>query len=180
MNFINRLGKGKTITIIAVIIVLLIGLIFLLINKREGIYYRTYSKKSGWTSWVKNGKTCGKKGEPITAIQIKVQSKTKGNIFYDAYINGKWVESDSKDGDTLKKSKKEFKGIYVALTGDLYKKYNVYYRTRNKENDWLSWAYNGNISGNAEQSMDQIKIILKSKNELFEPSVNGAATYLNF
>lgn len=181
---INVLKDKKKLAIILSIILglFIVFLVTYNINNNASVYYRTYSKEKGWTSWVKNGQVSGKKGCAITAIQIKVKSTSNGNVFYDVYtIKDKWTDKNNNNGQTSGNKKNGIRGIKVLITDAMLRKYNVYYRTHNKKDNWLAWAENSEISGNGKYSIDQIQIIIKNNKEKFDKQMTiNTPVYTNF
>ena len=181
---INVLKDKKKLAIILSIILglFIVFLVTYNINNNASVYYRTYSKEKGWTSWVKNGQVSGKKGCAITAIQIKVKSTSNGNVFYDGYtVKDKWINKNKNNGQTLGNKKDELRGIQVLITDTMLRKYNVYYRTHNKKNGWMAWAINSEMSGNGKYSIDQIQIVVKDKKEKFDQQMKiGRPMFINF
>ena len=112
--------------------------------------------------WTKNGKTSGNGKDDILNIEIKVKSRVKGNVDYRIYQNGKWTQT-ALNSENKKFKNKKINGIKISLTDLMYKKYIVYYRTYNKEDKWMEWSNDSNISGNKDQPIKkiEIKILLK-------------------
>lgn len=154
-------NDNKGIIILLILCIVLIGGLLIknyFDNKIPNIYYRTYTKENGWSKWVKNGKTSGDKKTKIQNIQIKVKNNT--DVIYSLYTDD-WSDSYNV---TSKIKNKEIKGIKISLMDKLYKKYDIYYRTYNSDNEWLEWASNYQISGNKNKTINaiEIKIIPKS------------------
>lgn len=156
--------KNLIITIIFVFFTVSLLAIFLnngsIHTKGIKVYYRTYTKEKGWTSWKKNGQVSGDKKHNILAVEMKVKSKSRGYIFYNVYQKD-WMENDCYDevicGNT--KSKNGITSIRVMLSDTLYKKYNTSYKVYT--NKWLDYKYDYNISSNTDSNKNITAIQLK-------------------
>lgn len=169
----KRIITKKTKIIVLIIMVLFIEVISLrkiMTNdgmKQASIYtirYDVYSVNTGWHSWKKNGISSGKLKYPIESVRFNL--KDKENFSYDIYTeDGKWIEDLKVDDNN--KNKKNINAIKIHIYKNLYKKYNVCYRTYNEKNHWLGWACNGSISGNKNENIEliDVKIIPKNSSE---------------
>lgn len=156
----------KLICIIAGFIVLS-GIVFLFIgNNSVSVYYRTYTKENGWSSWKKNGAECGTNSN-ITAVQIKEKSLIRGTIYYNA-VSGKKSEllDDKKNGETLGNKKEILSSINVNFSEKLFKKYKISYKTYSKELGWSKWVSDGVHAIQTDDSTQEIypikKIMIKA------------------
>lgn len=113
--------------------------------------YKTNVQGVGWQNSVNNGEISGTVGEgkSINQINLSLSNPTgiSGNIEYDSYvIPNEWqgyVTSDKNSGI----SGKNIESIRIKLTGELAKKYNIFYRTHVSNVGWMDWTSNGDISG---------------------------------
>ena len=113
--------------------------------------YKTNVQGVGWQNSVNNGEISGTVGEgkAINQINLSLSNPTgiSGNIEYDSYvIPNEWqgyVTSDKNSGI----SGKDIEAIRIRLTGELAKKYNIFYRTHVSNVGWMDWTSNGDISG---------------------------------
>ena len=113
--------------------------------------YKTNVQGVGWQNSVNNGEISGTVGEgkAINQINLSLSNPTgiSGNIEYDSYvIPNEWqgyVTSDKNSGI----SGKAIEAIRIRLTGELTKKYNIFYRTHVSNVGWMDWTSNGDISG---------------------------------
>ena len=113
--------------------------------------YKTNVQGVGWQNSVNNGEISGTVGEgkAINQINLSLSNPTgiSGNIEYDSYvIPNEWqgyVTSDKNSGI----SGKAIEAIRIRLTGELAKKYNIFYRTHVSNVGWMDWTSNGDISG---------------------------------
>lgn len=145
---LKELTLKKYILLFAIIIVSLsiLSLVFFnfsnKITRTKGIkiYYRTYSKEKGWTSWSQNGQINGK-NYPIKQVEIKVKSKYLGDVFYNTYSNNKWMKNDNYSGLTSGNKKYNIDKIKIMLSDTLYKKYDLKYRIK-YNNYWTEWGRN--------------------------------------
>ncbi|MBQ9023779.1 MAG: hypothetical protein IJ105_01000 [Bacilli bacterium] len=139
MNLLKKYDKKKiTLFLIIIIFAFILFLFIFSKNSVANIYYRTYTKENGWTKWCKNSQICGTSNN-ISAIQIKLKSNLKGDVAFNTYYkdsNEKYLSSNKISGN----KKDDIIGIRIGLTKDLGKKYNVVYRTKNKDKEWGEWV----------------------------------------
>lgn len=160
--------KNKKIIFIAVLILIIIFSIILIINSKNNLntlnnvklYYRTYTKEKGWSSWSKNGEVSGNLNYDILNIEFKLKTKEKGNVIYRVYDEN-WNESNNIN---TKIKNEEIKALRMSLTDTLDKKYIIYYKTYNKADKWLDYSFDGIINGNANEVIKGIKIKIIPKN----------------
>lgn len=100
-------------------------------------------------------------------LQFQNRTKYKGTISYKIKTSDKKWSSYAKPNTTLGKNKYYIETIQIKLTGNLAKKYNIYYRTRLKGEGWLGWASNGKSagSGGAGNQITGIQIVLTKKTD---------------
>ena len=105
-------------------------------------------KGAGWKSATAGATagTFGKKG--LRKLRAKlVNVGVTGSIVYRAYTSkGGWTKKAS-NGKTLSAGKRNITAIKIALTGDVAKRYDVYYRTYFKGFGWLGWTKNNKQAG---------------------------------
>ena len=164
----NKNKKKKIVTLMLVIVVLIlsfsIGMNFVnnkgVINT-DGIKvnYRVYTDE-GWSKWYKNGQIAGRENKSIKAIEAS------NNTFND---------NDTYDGETAGDKEKAIYGMKFFLTDDLYKEYQIYYRTHNKKDGWLDWTSKYNISGDNEVDIDELQIKVLKIDDVFEQNVEKAS-----
>ena len=158
-KLLNKVTKKQIF--IMVLILLIAMLIVFLVNKFNtdgmeqtkgvNVYYRTYTKKHGWSRWSKNGVTSGNKKDDILNIQVKVKPKKKGEVTYNVFSK-KW------SGNTEKIKNKKIKGIKFGLAGSVNVRYRVCYRTYNDKNKWLEWSCDGITNGNIKKNVKAIEL----------------------
>lgn len=117
------------------------------------IYYRGYSKKSGWSKWKKNG-------------SVLMVSDYIENIEF--YLKGKndklYVKKYNERGKWTSKATNNIYGIRIALYDELYRKYNVCYRTYNSKFGWMGWSCNNEINGVKNLKIKKISVKIIPKN----------------
>ena len=158
---VKKIGNSKIIILVSCIILVIVSLVVFNCMKIDSneykISYRIYDKRNGWSKWSKNGKTAGDGINAIQKIEIKIKNKNE-KVRYELFENGKWVS------ETDKKVKiKDMYALKLSITPKLYKNYNIFYRTYNKKDNWLEWAYNNEISGNKEAPITKVQIKILKK-----------------
>lgn len=149
--------RKKIFIVLGVIIAIVCVGLFIHIkntNNQANVYYRTYTK-NGWSKWSKNGMVSGDGESAILNIEVKIKSKLKGDVIYKMYQDSEWANA-------TKKNEKVY-GMKITLSNTLYKKYNIFYRTYNDEDEWLEWANNYQISGNKDKAIKKIQVKLLEK-----------------
>lgn len=149
--------RKKIFIVLGVIIAIVCVGLFIHIkntNNQANVYYRTYTK-NGWSKWSKNGMVSGDGESAILNIEIKIKSKLKGDIIYKLYQGSEWTN--------VAKKNEKVSGMKITLSNTLYKKYNIFYRTYNDEDEWLEWANDYQISGNKDKTIKKIQIKLLEK-----------------
>ena len=110
----------------------------------------------------------------LEAIQIKLPAnmttddKVDGSIKYMTHIQSiGWEKEWTTNGKTSGTSGRSLRleGIKIKLTGDLAKKYDIYYCVHAQTYGWLGWAKNGEEAGTEGLSkrLEGIKIVLVEK-----------------
>lgn len=143
------------------------------------VNYMTHVQDYGDQSYVYDGSVSGTSGESkrLEGIRIKLNNdKTgvTGGISYLTHVQNEGWQGDINDITTWKHDG-EFSGtsgksyrleaIKIALTGEMAKRYDVYYRVHVQNFGWLDWASNGEIAGTTGYSYRlegiQIKLVPK-------------------
>ena len=176
--------KNKKVLILLLSIVILMSLtIFVLINiekdviKTDGITleYKILNE-DGWSKSYKNGQIAGKENKSIMAIQAKIKSEKYGHILYNICSSDNCFSlNDTYDGEVIGDKKNSIYGVKFYLTDDLFKNYEIYYRTHNKKDGWLEWTSRYNISGDNEVDIDQIQIKILKKGDKFKQDIEKAS-----
>lgn len=118
----------------------------------KNVYYKTYNKNKGWTSWTKNGLTSGNKKNKIENIKIKMFGE---ETTIKIYNGKKWKNLENNS---------PIYGVMLQNSANIFKNYEVCYRTYNDNDKWLNWICNyGEVSGNSKYNVKaiQIKVIPK-------------------
>lgn len=111
----------------------------------DGITYAAHASK--WLSSVKQGSTASVSGKKLNAIRISIAKKgLSGTVKYKVLKGSSWSDYEA-NGETAGNKSASIQGIEVKLTGDLAKKYTVYYRVKVQKYGWMGWAKNGAKAG---------------------------------
>lgn len=141
------------------------------------VAYKTHVQTYGWQGWKYNGDMSGTSGKAkrLEGINIKLTNQQyPGAICYTTHVQsygwqGKLddVSTWKSDGEMsgTKGEAKRLEAICICLTGDMAKKYDVYYRVHAQSYGWLGWAKNGEPAGTAGYSkrLEGIQIVLVQK-----------------
>lgn len=141
------------------------------VKQKQGVVYQTHIQSNGWQNNVYNGVTSGTSGKGLRLEGIKVALSSQpysGNIEYRTHIQGiGWEKSYRKNGALSGTSGKALRleAIQIRLTGNMSKKYDVYYRVHAQNFGWLGWAKNNGAAGTAGYAYRleaiQIKLVPK-------------------
>ena len=153
-----------------------------IMKSNPSVYYEVHRQDYGWevdakdeadlSKWKKDGMDSGTVGESkrLEAIKIKLPDGVSGSIEYRTHIQDiGWEKNWAKDGEPSGTSgqAKRLEAIQVKLTGNVAKKYDVYYCVHAQNFGWLGWAKNGKEAGTAGYGyrLEAIKIMLVPKGE---------------
>lgn len=138
---------------------------------RPAVTYNAHVQNIGWQKYVKDGASAGTSGRSLRleALHIKIaDSPFSGDIRYRTHIQNigcesGWKENGALSGTTGRSLRVE--AVQISLTGDLAKKYDIYYRVHCQDFGWLDWAKNGASAGSAgfSKRMEAIQILLVKK-----------------
>ena len=170
MKFIKK--YLKLIILILVILILVVTGIFIYKNRNpyknegfKGFYYRVY-QNGKWSKWCQNGDICGKKGKPISNIEIKTGDIINGQLFYNVYKSDNFVGLNAVT-EKLIDTETSIQALILSSSGEIFNDYNVYYRTYNSKYGWLGYnnakqlAYGENaVNGAKNYPIEQIQIII--------------------
>lgn len=139
--------------------------------KKPNVQYRTHVQTFGWQGWMKDGATSGTTGQSkrLEGINIKLgNAPVTGSISYRTHIQTYGWESGWKSNGAMSGTSgqsKRLEAIQIKLTGNMAKKYDVWYCVHAQQFGWLGWAKNGASSGTAGYSyrLEGIKIKLLPK-----------------
>ena len=134
------------------------------------VKYRLNKLDGSWTGYKSNGATAGKTNYKAGSeqIQASVKSVYSGGIKYSVLKRkGGWTKYTTGDaaGDTGKS--KQIQAFKMKLTGQLAKKYDVYYRAYSSDHTWMGWAKNGQKAGTQgiKYPMGAIQVKLVAKKQ---------------
>ena len=104
----------------------------------------------GWTGYLSNGQTAGRtnKARRLEMVRVRLRSRpVSGGVQYRSrYTGGNWsgwVNEDRTGG----KNGCRMEGIRIRLTGNMARRYDVWYRVCTRTWGWTGWAKNGSAVG---------------------------------
>ena len=116
--------------------------------------YQGHVQNIGWQPWVVGGQVAGTTGLGlrVEALRFRLNSPAySGGVSASAHVqNIGWmapVSTGGLVGTTGRGLRVE--AFTIKLTGEMAKRYDVYYRTHAQNLGWLGWAKNGAQSGTA-------------------------------
>ncbi len=169
--FLKKYNKKKYILFItiALALIILFKVFFFRTDGMENagilkVYYKTYTEKSGWSTWSKNGITSGNMKDNIKAFKIKLGNDDA--VIYSTYSKEeKWSDNYVSDEDDNVNTKNSINAIKISLFYGTNISYDLCYRTYNKKNKWLEWTCNNDgINGNIKENITAIQIKVIPKN----------------
>jgi uncharacterized protein YjdB len=148
-------------------------------SSSPNVIYKTHVQSYGWQSWKYNGDMSGTSGKAkrLEAIEIKLSNcQYSGDIVYTTHVQSYGWQGDENNISTWKKNgamagtsgkAKRLEAIRIALTGEMAKHYDIYYRVHAQSYGWLGWAKNGEAAGTAGYSkrLEAIQIVLVPKGQ---------------
>lgn len=146
------------------------------------VLYSTHVQNIGWQEATNDGKMSGTSGRSLRleAIQMRLDNQRyAGDIEYKTHIqNIGWESSYRKNGQMSGTSGRSLRleAIQIRLTGEMAKKYDIYYRVHCQEFGWMGWAKNGQSAGSAGYSyrLEGIQILLVEKGKAAPGSTANA------
>ena len=152
------------------------------VQRAHRVQYRTHVQNVGWQGYVKDGATAGTSGRGLRLEGINISLADKpysGSIRYRTHIqNIGWESGWKYDGAMSGTNGRSLRleAIQIELTGDMAKKYDVYYRVHCQNIGWMGWAKNGMQAGTAGFSyrLEAIQIKLVSKGSAAPGSTSNA------
>ena len=146
------------------------------------VLYSTHVQNIGWQEATNDGKMSGTSGRSLRleAIQMRLDNQRyAGDIEYKTHIqNIGWESSYRKNGQISGTSGRSLRleAIQIRLTGEMAKKYDIYYRVHCQEFGWMGWAKNGQSAGSAGYSyrLEGIQILLVEKGKASPGSTANA------
>lgn len=121
--------------------------------RKPQVGYRTHVQSYGWQPYVYDGAITGTSGQAKRLEGIIIQNldaATPGSIQYKTHVQTYGWEKEWKSNAAMSGTSgqaKRLEAIQIKLTGDLEKKYDVYYRAHIQSYGWLGWAKNGEMAG---------------------------------
>ena len=146
------------------------------------VLYSTHVQNIGWQEATNDGKMSGTSGRSLRleAILMRLDNQRyAGDIEYKTHIqNIGWESSYRKNGQMSGTSGRSLRleAIQIRLTGEMAKKYDIYYRVHCQEFGWMGWAKNGQSAGSAGYSyrLEGIQILLVEKGKAAPGSTANA------
>lgn len=143
------------------------------------INFNIYKTSVGWCGGASNGQTLGtaKDGLPLEAFTIDLNNAPfNGDIIYQSYLRYDINWQDGNDETNWKHAGEvsgatdvgyQICGIRIKLTGELAKKFNIFYRVSDPVNGWTKWAKNGEKVGCYNDTyIEKVQIEVRSKENL--------------
>ena len=146
-----------------------------------GVRYEARMADSGWLPWQGSGGTAGKAadGKVIDGFVMRLNGAgIGGSVQYRAYIQGsKWSQGWKASGKTAGEQGKRIEALQIKLTGDIAKKYDIYYRAYVSGHSWLGWAKNGGTAGSTglNLAVSAVQVVMVSKG-IIGPSAGEGTT----
>ena len=143
------------------------------------VTYRTHVQSYGWQGWKYNGQMSGTSGQAkrLEGIEIKLTNAPySGGICYTTHVQSYGWQEPTNNPSAWRRNgtmsgtsgqAKRLEAICIALTGDMQRHYDVYYRVHAQSFDWLGWAKNGAPAGTAgyAKRLEGIEIRLVPKGQ---------------
>ena len=145
--------------------------------KPLSVQYQSHVQKIGWQGKVSDGKISGTSGRGLRLEGIRISLADKpcsGDIRYVTHVQSYGWQENLNNVNTWKKNgemsgtngkSKRLEAICVKLTGEMEKRYDVYYRVHAQHYGWLGWAKNGEQSGTSGfgYRLEALQIVLVKK-----------------
>ena len=140
------------------------------VTKPASVGYQTHVQNIGWQNQVKDGATGGTEGKSlrVEAFRVKLLSQPySGGIQVQSHVQNigwqGWVSNGAISGTSGRSLRVE--ALRIKLTGEMTKKYSVYYRTHCQNVGWTGWAKDGDPCGTSGYSyrMEAVQIKLVPK-----------------
>ena len=143
------------------------------------VTYRTHVQSYGWQGWKYNGAMSGTSGQAkrLEGIEIKLTNAPySGGICYTTHVQSYGWQEPTNNPSAWRRNgtmsgtsgqAKRLEAICIALTGDMQRHYDVYYRVHAQSFGWLGWAKNGAPAGTAgyAKRLEGIEIRLVPKGQ---------------
>lgn len=141
------------------------------------LQYQAHVQNYGWLSTVPEGSVGGTTGKALRmeALKLSVYNKLySGSVVYTTHVQdygwldniynqASWKQDGQISGTTGEGRRCE--AVRIALTGELSRYYDIYYRAHAANFGWLSWASNGEPAGTAGYGyqMEAVQIVMRPK-----------------
>ena len=143
------------------------------------VAYRTHVQTYGWQGWKYNGAMSGTSGQAkrLEGIEIKLTNAPySGGVCYTTHVQSYGWQEPTNNPSAWRRNgtmsgtsgqAKRLEAICIALTGDMQRHYDVYYRVHAQSFGWLGWAKNGAPAGTAgyAKRLEGIEIRLVPKGQ---------------
>ena len=129
----------------------------------DGVTYAAHASK--WSSSIKQGNVAKSGGKNLNAIRISIAKKgLSGTVKYKVLKGSTWTGYVG-SGSIAGNKSTSIQAIKVKLTGQLAKKYTVYYRVKVSKYGWMGWAKNSAKAGtyNLGSKVVAYKVLLKKR-----------------
>ena len=132
----------------------------------------TYRTRARYKKWEKKYKPQGNlsgsvnKKRTLEAVQMKLKSSVSGKIQYRVHTYKYGWSAYKTNGKTAGRKGGKLDQIQIRLTGELAKKYDIYYRVRVRtDNGWTNWAKNGESAGAIHYArfIEALQVVLTEK-----------------
>ncbi|MFC7023908.1 hypothetical protein ACFQHV_12235 [Promicromonospora thailandica] len=143
---------------------------------------RPYYRPTGWKAAVPGGSTAGVTStkQRLNALRVRVDGKYAGGVQVSAKVQGSWrpYVGNNQVAGTYHQAKGT-SAYKIRLTGEMAKRYDVYYRVNVAGKGWLGWARNGAAAGAASYKARNtaVQVVLVKKGERALMSAGGKAAY---
>lgn len=134
------------------------------------VTYSTHVQSVGWQGPVSDGATGGTSGRGLRVEAFRVglsNQECPGDIRVKSHVQSigwqDWVYGGGTSGTSGRSLRVE--ALRIELTGEMSRRYDVWYRTHCQKVGWTGWAKNGDPSGTAGYSyrMEAVQIRLVPK-----------------
>ena len=117
--------------------------------------YETHMQTYGWRAMTLNGATGGVVGESKRMEAFKADllyPQYSGDVEYRSYVqNNTGLAENAITSGTSGTGLPQWEAVQIRLTGEMAKKYDIYYRVHTQDFGWLGWAKNDIGAGSSEK-----------------------------
>ncbi|MCP2265152.1 hydrophobic W protein [Promicromonospora thailandica] len=143
---------------------------------------RPYFRQSGWKPGVVGGLTSGYPSttQRLNALRVRVDGTYAGGVQVSAKVQGSWrpYVGNNQVAGTYHQAKGT-SAYKMRLTGEMAKRYDLYYRVHVAGVGWLGWARNGAAAGSTSSKprATAVQVVLVKKGGRTLMSAGGRAAY---